>query len=121
MVHTNSLLKILAVLWLLFISVLFFLPGSSLPSGGLFDLPYFDKGVHAGFFGVLLFLWRFYFGPAEKFNWLLLLLAFCYGMGVEVVQHYFIANRTFDLSDVAADMLGAAAGVFFWTRWYIKK
>jgi len=42
-------------------------------------------------------------------------------MGVEVIQHYFIANRSFDLWDVLADMTGAVAGLLFWTGRYRKK
>lgn len=114
-------MRILAVLWLLFISVLFFLPGSTLPQGGLFSIPYFDKYVHVGFFAVLVFLWRFYFGPDVKFTGLVLLLALCYGMAVEVVQHYWVVNRSFDLGDVLADLSGAVLGIVLWTKRSIKK
>ena len=121
MMQLKNWIRIFAFSWLLFISVLFFLPGSDLPKSGLFDLPFFDKCVHFGFFAILIFLWRFLFSSDKKFTWLLLLLALCYGFGVEVIQHYFVSNRSFDLLDVAADMLGAAAGLVFWTRRYIKK
>ena len=121
MTHVRRGIRIFALLWFLFISVLFLLPGSALPSEGLFNLPFFDKYVHVGFFAVLLFLWRFFFDEEKKFTWLLLSLAFCYGMAIEVVQHYFVANRSFDVVDVAADMLGAAAGLLIWTGRYIKK
>jgi hypothetical protein len=120
MLQMRFAMRVFAVVWLLFISVLFFLPGSTLPKGGLFDIPYFDKYVHIGFFTVLLFAWRFYFDAADKYFRILLALAFCYGMGVEVVQHFFVANRSFDLTDVVADMLGALAGLFIWQRWYKK-
>jgi len=50
MLSLKSLMKIFALTWLLFISVLFFLPGSALPQGDLFDFPYFDKVVHFVFF-----------------------------------------------------------------------
>ncbi|GAA4744806.1 VanZ family protein [Flavisolibacter ginsenosidimutans] len=113
--------KFLAILWLLFISVLFFLPGSALPKAGWLDAIYFDKWVHCGFFALLVFLWRFYFPRELRYNWWLLLLALCYAFGVEVIQYYFIPNRSFDLFDVMADMTGAFAGIWFWTRRYIKK
>src|SRR5947209_12796372 len=103
--------KILGVIWLLFISVLFFLPGSALPKSDWLDTIHFDKLVHFGFFALLLFLWRFSFSPLAKYSWYLLVLALCYGFGVEVIQHYFVANRSFDLGDVAADMVGAFAGL----------
>jgi VanZ family protein len=113
-------IKMLAVVWLLLISVLFFLPGSALPKEPPFGIRHFDKYVHAGFFALLLFLWRFYFSTALKYSYLLLFVALLYGLGVEAVQHYFIANRSFDLGDVAADMAGAVAGLLIW-GWYIKK
>lgn len=117
-----SRLKFFAVLWLVIISVLFFLPGSALPQEGMFGIPQFDKLVHFCFFALLLFLWRFYFSPASKSGpWWLLLLSFVYGFGVELIQHYFIANRSFDTGDVLADGAGAVAGLLFWNRRYIKK
>jgi VanZ family protein len=120
MTHVKKGIRVFALLWLLAISILFFLPGSALPDEGLFNLPYFDKYVHFGLFAVLLFLWRFFFDGAAKFTWILLGLAFCYGLAVEVIQHYWVANRSFDMLDVAADMLGAAAGLIVWTSRYIK-
>ena len=112
--------RVLAIVWLLVITVLFFLPGSALPKEDWLDKVYFDKWVHFGFFALLLFLCRFYFPALARYNWWILLLAFCYGMGVELIQHFLIANRSFDLGDVGADMAGAAAGIWFW-GWYIKK
>ena len=113
--------KFLALLWFLFISVLFFLPGSALPKAGWLDAIYFDKLVHCGFFALLVFLWLFYFPNALRYNWRVLLLALFFAFGVEVVQYYFIPNRSFYLFDVVADMTGAFAGIWFWTRRYIKK
>ena len=110
-----------AIVWLSFISILFFLPGSALPKDKIFDVLSFDKWVHFGLFAVLLFLWRFYLPVDNKYNWWLLLTALCYGFSVEVIQYYFIPNRSFDLGDITGDMLGAMAGVWFWTKRYIKK
>lgn len=109
----------LAILWLLIISVLFFLPGSALPKEGWLDRIYFDKWVHFGFFTLLLFLWRFYFPETEKYHWILLPATLLYGVAVEVVQHHFVVNRSFDIGDLAADMAGAVGGIMFWT-WYKK-
>ena len=114
-------IKLLAVLWLVFISVLFILPGSAFPKDNWLTKLHFDKWVHFGFFAVLLFLWRFYFPPAGKYDLLLLLAAFFYGLGVELIQHFFVANRSFDIVDLIADMAGAFAGIWFWNKRYIKK
>jgi VanZ family protein len=112
--------KLLAVFWLFIISFLFFLPGSALPKENCLDQVYFDKWVHFGFFALLLFLWRFYLPISKRYHVLILVAALAYGTGVEYIQHYFIANRSFDLGDVIADMAGALAGVVIWDR-YIKK
>jgi VanZ family protein len=109
-----------AVVWLVVISILFFLPGSALPNDGIFGIPHFDKLVHTGFFALLVFLWRFFFGLGNKYTYLLFALAFAYGMGVELIQHYLIANRSFDAGDVVADLFGAAVGLIVWLRVYKK-
>ncbi len=110
--------RLLASLWLLVITILFLLPGSALPKNDMI-IPHFDKYVHFGFFAVLLFLWRIHLEPAIKYSFFLLLLGFVYGLGIEIIQHYLIANRSFDMGDVLADMAGAVVGVLAW--WYIKK
>ncbi|RYZ26996.1 MAG: VanZ family protein [Chitinophagaceae bacterium] len=108
-----------AIFWLVLISVLFFLPGSALPKEDWLGDIYFDKWVHCGFFVLLLLSWRFYFPDDKKYSWVILLLALVYGFGVELIQHYLVANRSFDLLDVVADMAGAVAGILCW-RWYKK-
>jgi VanZ family protein len=112
--------KQLAVVWLVVISILFFLPGSALPNEGLFGIPHFDKYVHMGFFALLVFLWRFYFRKENRYTYLLFALACGYGLAVELIQHYLIVNRSFDLGDVVADLFGAAIGLYTWTRVYKK-
>ena len=114
-------MKLLAVLWLIFISILFVLPGSAFPKENLLTKIHFDKWVHFGFFAVLLFLWRFYFPANWKYGLLLLLTAFFYGLGVELIQHFFINNRSWDAGDLIADMAGGIAGLWFWTKRSIKK
>jgi len=43
-----------------------------------------------------------------------------YGIAMELVQKYFIPNRSFDLKDILADGLGCAIGLLV-SRRYIKK
>jgi VanZ family protein len=113
--------KWVAISWLLIISVLFFLPGSALPKENWLDRIYFDKLVHIGFFGLLIFLWRSSFNwNYGSYHWLLLFLALLYGFFVEFVQLWFVPNRSFDLYDVASDMTGAIIGLFVWQKIYKK-
>jgi VanZ family protein len=114
--------KWVAISWLLIISVLFFLPGSALPKEHWLDRIYFDKLVHIGFFGLLIFLWRSSFNwDYGSYHWKLLLLALLYGFFVEFIQLWFVPNRSFDLYDVASDITGAIFGLLVWQRVYIKK
>jgi len=113
--------KTVAVTWLLIMCVLFFLPGSALPKEGWLDAIHFDKFVHIGLFAVLLFLWRSAFdAKVNHYGYILLLMAISYGFLVEVVQLYWISNRSFDLYDVAADTAGSILGLFIWCRVYKK-
>lgn len=109
-----------AVLYFIFISVMFCLPGSVLPKEDWLSRIYFDKWVHIGFFAVLLVLWLWALMPEKKVAVWLLLAALIYGITVEVVQDRFIPNRSFDLGDWAADTVGSFIGLWFWSR-YIKK
>jgi VanZ family protein len=40
------------------------------------------------------------------------ILSMIYGIGMEIVQHYFIPLRSFDYGDMIADGLGSTAGYF---------
>jgi VanZ family protein len=116
----NSLL--IAILWFLFISILFCLPGSALPKASWLDKIYFDKWVHVGLFFVLLWLWLWALKIKGVTNALILLcfFAIAYGITVEFVQDRFVPNRSFDLGDWAADIAGVVLGSFLRLK-YIQK
>lgn len=114
-------LKIVAISWLLIMCVLFFLPGSDLPKANWLDQIHFDKWVHIGLFAVLLFLWRSSFDyQVNRYGLLLLAAALIYGFMVELIQLYWVSNRSFDLYDVVADMTGSALGLWMYRTVYKK-
>ena len=114
-------LKPVAIGWLILISILFFLPGSALPKENWFDKIYIDKWVHVGLFAVLIFLWRCSFNwDINSYNLFLLLAAGLYGFLVEVVQLYWIPNRSFDMYDVLSDATGSIVGLLVWLGVYRK-
>ena len=113
--------RAVAVSWFIIMSILFFLPGSDLPNAGWLEAIHFDKWVHIGLFAVLIFLWRSSFDlDLDHYNSILLLAALVYGLSVEVIQKYWIPNRSFDLFDLLADMTGAIGGLGVWYRVYKK-
>jgi VanZ family protein len=111
-----SLRIIWPLLWLTFITILFCLPGSAFPKADFLSKIWFDKWVHIGFFTVLLFLWNWAFRLNKRGDfYLILLLAILYGFLIEVVQHYLIINRSFDLGDLVADTIGSLVGLWTWS------
>jgi VanZ family protein len=113
--------KWMALGWLLIISVLFFIPGSSLPKETWFSKIYIDKWVHVGLFAGLVFLWRSAFTfPQKNGNLLLLAAAFIYGLAVELIQGQWVPRRDFDLVDLLSDAVGSILGLFLWLRVYKK-
>lgn len=110
-----------AIVWFVVISFLFSLPGSALPKNDFLGDIHFDKWVHFGFFFILLWLscrgWDN--GNKKIFLWLIIAAA-VYGLLVEACQHFLVKNRSFDVGDWLADLIGALAGIWFYRR-YIKK
>lgn len=75
----------------------------------------FDKIIHVFLFGVLVVLWGRYFkqrGTNAVFRQLnaVFILSCVFGIAMEFVQKYFVANRGFEWGDIAADVTGALAG-----------
>ncbi len=111
---------ILAFTWLITCTILFTLPGSSFPSDNWWSkIPLFDKWVHIFLFSVLTYLVILTFIndvkslPLPYFT--ILLIAFScilYGIIIEIIQHYFIPLRSFDLGDIFADAVGILIGIF---------
>jgi VanZ family protein len=82
----------------------------------------FDKWVHIGLFSIFTFLGCWATQVKVKRGILIIfLIAVVYGILVEVVQDQFIINRSFDLGDWGADIIGSFLGVWFWNLRYIKK
>lgn len=95
---------------------------SSLPGDEIHlpPFPYSDKAVHFAAYGVLgiLIAWRkgLRGGPAEgqpdRFG---ILVGMVYAVGDEIHQ-LFVPLRMFDFSDMAADFLGVALGVWIYRK-----
>jgi len=111
------------ITWFIISTILLTLPGSALPKENWLDKIWFDKWVHIGLFGIMVFL--FGWGLLKKTHdnrqlkkSFLSIASSCliYGIIMEFVQNNFIPNRSFDYGDIAADFVGCLAG---W--WLVNK
>ena len=112
-----------AIVWTAIIFILMTIPGSSIPSQGLFGIPNLDKVVHAIMFGTLVWLWTGWLNskkpdakPLRLLTWATI-GAIAYGTGMEFFQKYYVPTRSFDLGDILADSIGAVlVWLIFWNR-----
>ena len=103
------------IAWFFLVLFLLCLPGSKLPSvSKVFDILFLDKWIHIGLFSMLAFLFMYPFIRSSlpfKDRWQyvirIALATSIWGIATELIQHYFIPGRSFDLFDWAADSLGA--------------
>ncbi|MBW6479574.1 MAG: VanZ family protein [Bacteroidales bacterium] len=114
-----------AIVWTIVIFFIIAIPGSSIPESPLFLIPHFDKIVHTGIFLLLgiFSAYGFFKQGNKKFikrNAYTLAVVFCvlYGGLTEVIQHFYIAERTGELADIIANTTGSATGVllFYFLR-----
>ena len=112
------------IAWFFLILVLISLPGSNIPTveTWLNDI-YFDKWVHAGLFGMLVFLFiypiykKMVLPLQVKRNWAIkiAIAAVIWGLTTEFIQKFFIPDRSFDIYDLAADTAGILVA-YNWCR-----
>jgi len=99
----------LAIGWTILIAVLCLVKFTDLPSFGVSGA---DKYVHFTFHFVFTILWGFYFWA--KLNDItiskigrVVILSFCYGILIEILQETFTKTRHADIFDVLANGTGA--------------
>ena len=112
------------VVWSIIIFVLLIIPGSDFPEGP--KIPLFDKMIHVFLFGVQVFLWCRYTGYSniQTSLWIFLLISLIscmYGIGMEYVQKYWVANRGFETGDMFADIIGSFCGWLSYRYLFLKK
>lgn len=118
-----------AIIWILLVLYLCTLPGKDIPRISFFDKLPIDKLVHFAMFGcTVLLLCIGYYRQKKHISrltlFLITLFAAFYGLAIEFIQKYFTVSRSFDMNDVAADTLGAIAGVWAFKlirRWWLRE
>lgn len=114
------------VAWLIISTLLLTIPGKAIPQENWLGKIWFDKWVHIGMFGIMIFLWcwaiqRIVSDKTKLKNIFVFIALLClaYGIGMEFVQKYLVNNRSFDTGDIIADAVGCVTGLIFSIR-YIK-
>jgi VanZ family protein len=117
-----------AIAWVIITTLLLIIPGKEFPQENWFDKIWLDKWVHLFLFALMVWLWcRAFLYPGRTTSELrriflyVLLITIIYGTGMEFVQRYLVANRSFDTGDIIADAFGAVIGYIYSLRTYIKK
>lgn len=109
------------IAWFFIVLILLMLPSKDLPDAeDWMARIFFDKWVHAGLFGGLVFFWLFPFGLTNHtahnkrfFAAIIFIAVVLFGLLSEYLQMRFTADRQFDLGDWAADSVGAVLGLLF--------
>lgn len=93
------------------------IPGSTLPESSIQHL---DKVIHALLFFLFVFSATIGFVKQSQYPKLhfdavkyVLLFSGLLAIGTEVLQHFIIPRRTFDLYDIVADVVGIGVGFLF--------
>lgn len=118
---------VLAIAWFLVLTWLLCLPGSEFPKDNWLKKIQTDKWVHIVLFFLLILTWCRAYAAKKNisanlknvFTWISI-TGFLYGIVMELVQHYFVAFRSFEAGDIIADGVGCIGGYLFSKR-YIKK
>jgi VanZ family protein len=106
-----------AIAYLAFTFYLFTIPGQELPNLPWAEKINFDKIVHTGLFTVLVFAFSYPFKTSlynnkQRRKWFLYIALLCtsYGVAIEFIQKYFVINRSCDVIDMLADLIGSSIG-----------
>jgi len=102
-----------ALIWSVIIFILLIIPGKDLPHAP--EMPLLDKVIHFSLFGMFVFIWCSYYGyrlPSQTVGifFLVFIISCIYGIGMEFIQKYFVANRGFEWGDIVADVVGSFTG-----------
>ncbi len=115
---------VLTIIWIVVIAILTLSPARSVPDVPFWNIPYFDKIVHAGIFAPLAFLmarglFKHYKPNAKAGNFFYITFIFSvlYGGLIEYLQN-FIPGRSSEMLDLAANTIGVLIGL--WIFYFFK-
>jgi VanZ family protein len=114
-----------ALLWAVLILLLTFMPGSDVPN---FKIPHLDKVAHAGMYAVFSFLLLYGFrsgrasdNKLQKHAVMSAALAIGFGIVTEALQPELAPGRTFEVTDILANIIGSISGATAYLVVHLKR
>lgn len=109
-------------LWAVVIMLGSIIPAQHLPKFSLINLFSMDKVLHLLCHGILTFL--LLTGTKSKQQsilhnkriWQLVIAVILYGIFIELIQHFLISNRQFDVLDIVANIAGCLIGMLLFNK-----
>lgn len=107
----------ISLIWAILILIMCAIPGGSLPKSNLFNIPNLDKIVHAALYFPLAFFLGAEFDLSKRnllriFGPLItMVIVAIYGGLIEIMQDRLFVNRSADIVDFLADVMGGLAGL----------
>ena len=120
----------IAIIWVIIIAFLHFVPSSSVPDFSLTFFFHLDKLIHVilFMFGVYFFAIAYKEKQKNMFLCPIIISFILYGGLLEFMQGIIFKNRISDIYDFIADIIGVFIGVFIFIKFpsgvpvnYIKK
>jgi VanZ family protein len=113
-----------AILWAIVIFILCSTPSKSIPSSDWLRWVNFDKWVHAFLYFVLFLacFWGYknYKGDWKIYFFISFFTCITYGIGIELMQAFFLPDRSGDVPDAVANSMGSVFAILF-IKIYFKK
>ena len=107
----------IAIVWVVVIAILHAIPGSDFPEFSFNAFFQLDKLIHSIVFMLGVYLFAIAFKEQQKFFLNYLVISFiAYGLLLEVLQGLVFVERSTDMLDWLADIIGVFLGV-----WIFKK
>lgn len=123
LIRRLSRTKIFPLIWTLLTIGLLCLPGKVIPGLGLFGVKHLDKLAHIVLFGGFVLLWGLFAWQRKKLkiDWFFVLggitlISITLGIAMEYIQVNFVPNRSFDVWDIWADVVGSVLVMFLLMR-----
>lgn len=112
----------IGIVYTLLITIALLSPTSDIPK---IDIAFLDKLIHVVIHWILSFIWLWYGFSTDKYHisgkniFVILVICFAYGLAIEASQHWFTQTRSFDVLDLAANVVGSLFGLL--SFWIVRK